>query len=117
MLNAKRIYLDTLANGGSSTNLDNDSPQKGYMVALPGRELIVKPDWFNTTTIDEFIRSNINALENEECYVGSWLDTDTNTISLNISINVVDLHQALQIGEENHQLAIYDVVKQESITL
>jgi hypothetical protein len=117
MLNAKRIYLDTLANGGSSTNLDNDSPQIGYMVALPGRELVVKPDWFSTTTVQEYVDNNITDLEDTNNYVGTWLDTNTDTIYLDVSVNVVNLYKAIQLGHKYHQLAIYDVVKQDTITL
>lgn len=115
MLSRQRIYLDTINNGGSSYNLKGDKPESGYMVALMGRELTVKPDWFNCLTVNQYINNNLDALENTDCYVGAWLDTDTNTIYLDVSINVIDLEDATTIGKQSGQTAVYDVLNKRTI--
>jgi hypothetical protein len=115
MLNTKQVYLDTINNGGSSTNLDGEHPTSGYMVALPNCELIVKPDWFNVGTIKQYILDYQDEFFNEQVYLGTWLDA--NTIYLDVSVNVQNLEDAVKLGHEYGQLAIYDVLNREAITM
>jgi hypothetical protein len=117
MLDTKQIYLDTINNGGSSTNMSGNHPTTGYMVALEGSELMVKPDWFNIVTLNKFIEDQYNLLYYSNYYLGTWLDTNDNLVYLDVSVNVDNYDDAIKLAEYNFQLAIYDVVKHESVYL
>ena len=48
-------------------------------------------------------------------YIGLWLDN--NKMYIDISINIIDKVEALEFGKKNKQLAIYDIVNNDSIYL
>jgi hypothetical protein len=52
------------------------------------------------------------AMENN-AYIGFWLDN--NDLYVDLSINIDNLNEAIEIAQKNKQLAIYNCMKGESI--
>lgn len=86
----------------------------GFMVSLEGTE---------TQTQGDDYQAIIKAIEEKQAiikdknnmYIGLWLDS--NIMYIDISINIIDKVEALEFGKYNKQLAIYDLVNNDSIYL
>ena len=86
----------------------------GYMVSLEGTE---------TQTRGNDYQAIIKAIEEKQeiikdsknMYIGLWFDN--NIMYIDISINIIDKGEALEFGKRNKQLAIYDLVNNDSIYL
>lgn len=114
-MNLQQFYTDTL-NGGATYNIITGeyNPKKDYFVSLFGREKRIKEEDFTQTTIKDFINDNVTLL-NDVNYLGSW--ADNGYIYLDVSVRVDSLEDALKLGYQNRQLAIYDANKGKVIDL
>ena len=107
---------DNFLDDGFSLSLWGEIPQTGYMVSFKGFEEIFE----NPTILDvvDYVRENANYLYLlPHAFVGGWMDAETGKYYLDISENVQDKEQALQLAAERKQLAIYDVANGVSIYL
>lgn len=98
-----KLYLSliTKKNGGASINRDYNSPAQGYMVAIK-----------NFDSMNDMLS---NKLEPNEFY-GTWLDKeDNNKLYCDISTNIIDYKEAVDLAKKRGELAIYDVEQQCSI--
>ena len=86
----------------------------GFMVSLKGTETQTKGDDYQAIkkTIEE--KQEI-IKDNNNMYIGLWLDSGI--MYIDISININDKVEALEFGKYNKQLAIYDIVNNDSIYL
>lgn len=86
----------------------------GFMVSLEGTETQTKGDDYQAIkkTIEE--KQEI-IKDNNNMYIGLWLDSGI--MYIDISININDKMEALEFGKYNKQLAIYDIVNNDSIYL
>ena len=85
----------TKKNGGASINRDYNSPAQGYMVAIK-----------NFDSMNDMLS---NKLEPNEFY-GTWLDKeDNNKLYCDISTNIIDYKEAVDLAKKRGELAIYDV--------
>jgi hypothetical protein len=119
------IYTDMInyrnlinTNGGFSLNANNEQPTSGYMVSLEGTERTI-PSYprYKEVIVNEFCadyRVRMGDMP-EFMYFGAWLDD--NTLYLDTSVNIENLDEAMKLGRDNNQLAIYDVKNQTSIRL
>lgn len=88
--------------------------KRGYMVSLEGTETQAKGDDYQAI---------IKAIEDKQAiikdknnmYIGLWLDGGI--MYIDISINIINKVEALEFGKYNKQLAIYDIVNNDSIYL
>ena len=98
-----KLYLSfiTRKNGGASINRDYNSPAQGYMVAIK-----------NFDSMNDMLA---NKLEHNQ-YYGTWLDVeDNNKLYCDISTNILDYKEAVDLAKKRGELAIYDVEQQCSI--
>ena len=51
----------------------------------------------------------------EESFFGSWLDTETNKLYVDISENFYSYDAAMQLAHDNNQIAIWDVLNNHEI--
>lgn len=110
--NIKKI----IKNGGETLTKDlkKASLNNGYMVSLEGAESQVKSDDYNA--IKKAIEEKQAIIQDSKnLYIGLWLDGGIMYIDL--SINIKDKVEALEFGKKNKQLAIYDLVNNDSIYL
>ena len=113
-MTSEQIYLETLTNGGSSTNRLNQKPTAGYMVSVPDESVIVPID--DREAAIEAIsahRKSIAQRTHLPYYVGTWVDNGQ--IFIDVSVQIDNLEHALDVGRTFEQIAIYDVVNQQSI--
>ena len=90
-----------LKNGGFSLNSDGLNATSGFMVSCK-----------------DLYKINLSDLIGG--YIGGWLDVnsdDKNNFYLDISINVKDKDEAIELAKKNNQLAIFDIATGESIYL
>ena len=124
--NLKQFVQNTLSNNGCSYNLITTeiNPNKGYMVAIPEKELIIAN--FDKLTekalqykVAEFIKVNalilIGGTVDENYFIGSWVDN--NKLYLDISVNVSIKNEAEFLGRKYKQIAIWDCANLTSINL
>ena len=110
--NIKKI----IKNGGETLTKDlkKASLNNGYMVSLEGAESQVKSDDYNA--IKKALEEKQAIIQDSKnLYIGLWLDGGIMYIDL--SINIKDKVEALEFGKKNKQLAIYDLVNNDSIYL
>lgn len=108
----KKLIKEIIKNGGATltSTLENADLKNGYMVSEVGAE--------KTFTLDEVEEIEKTLIEYAEKistnqYVGAWVDN--NKLYIDISRHYKSQKQALKVGADNKQLAIYDVANAESI--
>jgi hypothetical protein len=108
-------------NGGASYNLltGEFNPTNGYMVSINDHEYVIR---FNTLNLQHeiarYIRSKADILISglsEDKFIGAWIEDDN--LVLDVSIKVDSLEDAIQIGKENEQRAIFDCKNSVTINL
>lgn len=113
MINTNKLIDVLFTNGGFSINiLSGLSPESGYMVSLRDNEEIIPCHEVNSDTIPGYLARH--SLPND-AYLGGWIDADN--VYLDISVNIPNIEDALNLARDNSQLAIYDLSNGESIYL
>lgn len=88
--------------------------KKGFMVSLEGTESQVAGNDYNE--IMKAIADKKEIIKDRDnLYIGLWLDD--NIMYVDISININDKIEALEFAKYNRQLAIFDLVNNDSIYL
>ncbi len=116
--NLQKLYLNILNEGGSTYDTKNDMfISNGYAVSIHKEyEEVVNIDDFTTLTILKYYEKNYKVFKNDpNAYFGFWIDG--NKVYLDISNVYFDFNEAVALGKENKQLAIYDLSKNEDIRL
>ena len=86
----------------------------GYMVSLEGTETQTQGDDYQA--IKKAIEEKQEIIKNKDnLYIGLWLDN--NIMYIDISININDKVEALEFAKYNKQLAIFDIINNDSIYL
>lgn len=96
----EEILRLTKANGCCSINRKYEQPNTGYMVGIKS---------FGSL----FDMLNYKLGEGE--YYGTWVNPNNEVIEFDISVNIADLRQAIEIATECNQMAIYDLDNSEDI--
>lgn len=88
--------------------------KRGYMVSLEGTETQTKGDDYQA--IKKAIEEKQEIIkDSNNMYIGLWLDSGI--MYIDISINISDKVEALEFAKYNKQLAIYDIINNDSIYL
>ena len=116
---AQLIEQDTRKNGGASYTINGAKPPAhGYMVSLPLAEWRIKTHQLNDYTTMHYIGKHLAVLCNDQDrYVGTWLDEETGQVCLDVSMREETEESARDLGEFGKQKAIYNLATGESITL
>lgn len=94
--------------------LKKASIKGGFMVSLEGTEIQTQGDDYQA--IKKAIEEKQKIIKDKNnMYIGLWLDS--NIMYIDISINIIDKVEALEFAKYNKQLAIYDLVNNDSIYL
>jgi len=139
----RELQRTAIADGGLSLSFaDGTAPESGYMVSFEAKNdlgIISKADFEDPEkgprAIFDFLMDNQEFLDGDGNFFGVWFDNDENTYDtegnvtgtkpeaernpsyfLDVSQNVADRQEAIDLGIERNQKAIWDVVKQESIS-
>lgn len=110
------ISRRTVSNGGISVHVKSGKePKTGYMCAVYGdRSTWLKGDTVKDPkkrekAIKDFMEKNKDILADKDNYLGTWFDTETGFISLDISRNFSDKDEAIKFASEHNEKAIWDV--------
>lgn len=105
-----------IENGGETLTkeLKKAELKRGYMVSLEGTETQAKSNDYQAI-IKAIEEKQAIIKDKNNMYIGLWLDS--NIMYIDISINIIDKMEALEFGKYNKQLAIYDLVNNDSIYL
>ena len=105
-----------IKNGGETLTkeLKKAELKRGYMVSLEGTETQTRGNDYEA--IQKAIEEKQEIIKGKNnMYIGLWLDN--NIMYIDVSINIIDKVEALEFGKRNKQLAIYDLVNNDSIYL
>lgn len=103
MINLKRKMMNLLNENGGFSLYDNmTSPKKGYAVAIKG---------YNN--IEEMLTDTLEP----NCVRGGWKDTQNNKNYFDKSLIVNDIKEAIRIGKERNELAIFDIANMNEIRI
>ena len=105
-----------IENGGATLNkeLKKAELSNGFMVSLEGTETQTQGNDYNA--IIKAVEEKQELIKDKKnMYVGLWLDNGI--MYIDVSINIINKVDALEFGKYNKQLAIYDLVNNDSIYL
>ena len=108
----KKLIDEILKNGGATltSTLQNADLKNGYMVSEVGAERVFGLD--EVEAIEETLIEYSEKITSSQ-YVGAWVDG--NKLYIDISRHYKSQKQALRVGADNKQLAIFDIARGESI--
>ncbi len=108
----KKLINEIIKNGGATltSTLENADLKSGYMVSEVGAEKV-----FNLDEVEAIEKTLIEYAEKitSNQFVGAWVDN--NKLYIDISRHYKSKKQALRVGADNKQLAIFDIANAESI--
>ena len=118
-LNLKTVLDEIFLEGGVSYNVTTGevNPKTGYMVGILGFEKQYDLDTIKANDLREYVLDNAYDLWGENRFVGGWIDTDTQKVVLDISVNITDVTNACYTGIINKQKCIYDCSNKRNISL
>ena len=108
--------IEIIENKGATldSNYNNFKSDNGFMVSIKGQEVKVNKN--DIQGIKKEIEKKREFIGNKKgLYIGLWLDNDI--MFVDVSIHIVDYLEALEVGRNNDQLAIFDLQKKDSIYL
>lgn len=109
-----KSVIDLIVKNGGGTftrSLEDANLKKGFMVSLPNHEQVMELE----TASKVNIKSMVDAALQANAYIGTWLSSGM--LYLDLSIQVDSLEEAMKLGLEYNQLAIYDNERQTVIDL
>ena len=116
--NGGGTYYLSLQRGGRLI-LGDAEFKGGYYVALAGRENVVPITGdvfaFDKLVVAEYIADNLNILRESDVYLGFWVNN--NRVFLDVVKHIRDKDEAIRIGRENRQIAIFDIAAGDEILL
>ncbi|MEV0445705.1 hypothetical protein AB0I84_17685 [Streptomyces spectabilis] len=106
----------TIIEGGGLTFSPNlPTPTGGYMVSIAGSERTIPVESFGPNSLAAYVADYWPRAVGENLYYGAWVDGDL--VYLDLSVNVESREEAEAMGRLESQLAIYDVLNGDVISL
>lgn len=106
---ATEAYDATVAAGGHTVSLAGKIPEARYMFSpYKANERIIPMKNLAASHIDSYIRDNKALLSQSNHHLGTWHNTETGNVHLDVSLPHHDRTAALLDAQKHKQLAIYD---------
>ena len=107
-MNLQQFFSETLSNNGASYSILTGelNPTNGYFVSIANKGVTVDLNNFTQKDIVVFISENYDTLSQENHFIGSWISEGI--VYLDVTVQVTDKRNALELGYRNGQQAIYD---------
>lgn len=111
---SRKLVEATRKNGGHSAHVKTmRSPRGGYMVAQEeGSHIVPSHEFFGAKgprILRDYVHSHSTAFAHPRAHLGTWHDTESGNVFLDISHNVGDERQAIEMGKSQNQIAVWDV--------
>lgn len=109
-MNIKEFVKQTVENGGLSWNINVNevNPTSGYMIGGYAPSKVIKLSEFNTSIVSDYIKENSEVLADTYTYIGSWIDTETKLVHLDVSKMYSDKHFTMELAINYKEIAIWD---------
>lgn len=108
--------------GGISIHVKSGrEPKDGYMVAMYGERSVKLSKTASRSpkrreaAIKEFMEKNKDVLADKNNFLGTWYNTETREIYLDISRNFKDKNKAVKYASDHNEISIWDVKNMEAI--
>lgn len=106
----------TIGDGGATVDvMSGDTPDRGWLVALPNNERIIPLGSFSHWSLEDYVRDYATDLTVRGNYLGTWLNGTS--VYLDTSVLVEDRLLAEELGRAFGQLAIYNIETGQTIDL
>lgn len=108
--------MEIIKNEGATldSNCNDFKSDNGFMVSLKGHEVQVNKN--DIQEIKKEIEKKRDFIQDKKgLYIGLWVDSDI--MYIDISIHIIDYLEALEVGRNNEQKAIFDLKNNDSIYL
>lgn len=105
------IIKKTLKNGGYT----DIQYKNGYMVSLYGLETKIPLGEAYSKKTMQVLRQYRKLAKRYNGSLGLWIEKGT--LFIDVSINIANKAEAIKVGIDNKQLAIYDIVNDQTINL
>ena len=105
--------LAIAANNADGFTVSKDTLQpvvKGYAVALEATQNSFGHDGLANVLTYADTDTRVNA-------IGGWYNSDNKQFYFDATVVVNDLHEAIELGRRNHQIAIFDITNGKEIRL
>lgn len=111
---AEQAYKTARKTNGYSLNTKGETPKDGFMVSLPSKEVRVPKKYFTKEVIAVYLAFYWDEMKDNQ-YFGAWWSGEE--WFLDISVRCEEMGEAVKLGMEWDQLAIYDAGNKEVISL
>jgi 2'-5' RNA ligase len=109
-------------NSGMTISLTGDVPTDGYILAIEGHSSANPAAEFTASrdaavqAVDDFLAQNAGTFsENPDYMMGLWHNPDTGNVVFDVVEHVPDREEALRLGVQRDQIAIYGITEGEVI--
>ncbi len=110
------ISLMVESGGFSYQPFDDYSPSDGYMVSpYPERSETMKQAEVSEKRFGRYVNRNNDALVEDNHFFGGWLDTETDTVWLDVSIRAKTPEEAQRLACEHDQIAYWDIKNMQEV--
>ena len=109
------LVADVHTFGGFTVALDGSRPSDGYAVSLSGHERRTGKAGNGADDIYRYVIAHGSALRDTGAYLGAYLDTDSETVYLDVSHVFLDRQNAETLAVLEGQRAIFDLLTGETI--
>src|SRR5699024_3377429 len=109
-MNLSKVYHETVVNFGCSYSLNSVELKStnGYFVGGFVISKVVYLEDFRYKDLQDFILINSPLLSQDNAYLGTWVDADTNLVHIDVSVLIDNLVNALDTASKYKEIAIYD---------
>ncbi|MEU2361819.1 hypothetical protein ABZ616_13985 [Streptomyces noursei] len=101
--------------GGLTFSPTLPAPVDGFMVSIAGSERTIPVESFGPEVLAHYVADYASRVTDQGLFFGAWVDCGL--VYLDLSMNVTDRAEAEAMGRLESQLAIFDVVNGEVISL
>lgn len=117
---ARKVIVMTKLFNGCTYNIKMETPSSGYMVSWRPSNVNHPLVFDSVKAMDEAMIYGYIACMTmlwPKLYIGSWVDSETGKVHLDVSENIYELDAALTLARQNDQIAIWDVINNQEIRL
>lgn len=110
-----QLYIDTILNSGNTIQTNLNTPKKGYMVACNHIQPKLIPRKGLTKFQFKKILKKLTQNENKNLCAGFWLNPEDKMWYIEQSERITNKKDALRIGKNRKQIAIFNLSNFETI--
>jgi len=116
---AEELEADTRTEGGTTYSVANkSSPIKGMVLSVyEKRTQSYSVEEFDHDSLIAFSRKNADLLAKDGHYLGTWVDSETGNVVLDVVIVVGTHEEAVRLGSQHDQDAYWDLGAKKEIRL